>query len=405
MIVLKFGGTSVGSAENIQKVKSIVETIDDQVVVVVSAVGGITDRLILAARLAGEGNRDCFSTLDSVIETHNQIIGALFGNDTDAIIKLIEPELDELKSILKGVFLIKELSRKSHESLSGMGERISSKIIARYLNNANWFDSRQYIKTMYEYGRNHVVAERTEKLLKQIKPELGKVSLFPGFISSNDKNENTTLGRGGSDYTAAILAAAFDAKMLEIWTDVDGFMTADPRVISRAYCIDKLSYAEAMELSHFGAKVIYPPTILPVYQKNIPIKIKNTFNPHAPGTIINSEREKITGRQIKGISSIKGVSLVTVQGIGMVGVTGISKRLFSSLADCEINVILISQASSENSISIVIDSEQTQVACTAIETEFKREIELRQINNIIVDDQMAVVAIVEIGRASCRERV
>ena len=394
MKVLKFGGTSIGSAENIQKVKKIVEAIDCQVVVVVSAVGGVTDRLIAATKLAANGNRDCFTTLDSITETHHQIIETLFGKDKEDVISLVEAEFDELKSILKGVFLIKELSRKSLEGISGLGERISSKIIARYLNNAKWFDSRQYIKTTFEYGRNIVVAETTDKLLKAIKPELGKVSLFPGFISSNDKNENTTLGRGGSDYTAALLAAAFDAKMLEIWTDVDGFMTADPRVISRAYCIDKLSYAEAMELSHFGAKVIYPPTILPVYQKNIPIKIKNTFNPEAPGTIINSEREKINGKQIKGISSIKGVSLVTVQGIGMVGVTGISKRLFSSLADCEINVILISQASSENSISIVIDTDQTQIARNAIELEFKREIELRQINNIIIDEQMAVVAIV-----------
>lgn len=394
MIVLKFGGSSVGSADSIKKVKEILESVDGQAVVVVSAVGGITDRLITAARLAGEGNRDCFAHLESIIDIHAQIISTLFENEKDEIMWLIEPELDELKSILKGVFLIKELSRKSLESLSGMGERLSSKIIARYLNNAKWFDSRQYLKTSFEYGRNHVLTEKTEKLLMAVKPELGKISLFPGFISSNEQNENTTLGRGGSDYTAALLAAAFNAKMLEIWTDVDGFMTADPRVISRAYCIERLSYAEAMELSHFGAKVIYPPTILPVYQKGIPIKIKNTFNPEAPGTLINNEKEKLTGRQIRGISSIKGVSLVTVQGIGMVGVTGISKRLFSSLAACEINVILISQASSENSISIVIDSEQTKTARLAIETEFSREIELRQINNIIVDDQMAVVAIV-----------
>lgn len=394
MIVLKFGGTSVGSAESIQKVKKIVESIDDQVVVVVSAVGGITDRLILAARMAGDGDKACFVELDSIIDAHSLIIDSLFGKDKEEVNQLIEPELDELKSILKGVFLIKELSNKSLESLSGMGERLSSKIIASYLNNTKWFDSRKYIKTVYENGRNHVVVETTEKLLRQVKPSLDKISLFPGFISSNQRNENTTLGRGGSDYTAALLAAAFNAKALEIWTDVDGFMTADPRVISRAYCIDRMSYAEAMELSHFGAKVIYPPTILPVYQKNIPIRIKNTFNPEASGTLINSEREKIISKQIKGISSIKGVSLLTVQGIGMVGVAGISMRLFSSLAGCAINVILISQASSENSISIVIDSDQTQIARNAIESEFKREIELRQINNILIDDQMAVVAIV-----------
>ncbi|MBN2742977.1 MAG: bifunctional aspartate kinase/homoserine dehydrogenase I [Marinilabiliaceae bacterium] len=396
MRVLKFGGTSVGSAQNISRVKAIVEAIDEQVIVVVSAVGGVTDRLIQAAKMAAEGNRECFEKLDSIIATHHEVVNTLFDASTSpAVIQSIDPEIEELKAILKGVFLIKELSKKSLESISGMGERLSSKIIAQYIPGMKWYDSREYIKTNYEYGRSQVDQEMTQSLLCEVKASLGARSLFPGFISSNRKNENTTLGRGGSDYTAAILAAAFDAQMLEIWTDVDGFMTADPRVISRAYCIDKLSYAEAMELSHFGAKVIYPPTILPVYQKNIPIKIKNTFNPVAPGTLINAEKENISShRPIKGISSIKGVSLVTVQGIGMVGVTGISMRLFSSLASKEVNVILISQASSENSISIVIDTEQAMVAQKAIEQEFKREIALKQINKISIDTEMAVVAIV-----------
>lgn len=395
MRVLKFGGTSVGSAQNISRVKAIVEGIDEQVIVVVSAVGGVTDRLIQAAKLAAEGNRECFERLDSIIESHRLIISELFdASEATRVMQLIDNDIDELKSILKGVFLIKELSKKSLESISGIGERLSSKIIAQYIPDTQWFDSREYIKTNYEYGRSQVDQEITQQLLAEVKPKLGKRCLFPGFISSNRKNENTTLGRGGSDYTAAILAAAFDSSILEIWTDVDGFMTADPRVISRAYCIDKLSYAEAMELSHFGAKVIYPPTILPVYQKNIPIKIKNTFNPEAPGTLINGQKENISNRQIKGISSIKGVSLITVQGIGMVGVTGISMRLFSSLAAKEVNVILISQASSENSISIVIDTEQALIAQKAIEHEFKREIALRQINNIAIDNEMAVVAIV-----------
>lgn len=395
MRVLKFGGTSVGSAQNISRVKAIVEGIDEQVVVVVSAVGGVTDRLIQAAKLAAEGNRECFERLDSIIETHRLIVSELFdASKAPHVMQLIDAEIDELKSILKGVYLIKELSKKSLESISGIGERLSSKIIAQYIPDTQWFDSRQYIKTNYEYGRSQVDQEITQQLLAEVKPQLGKRCLFPGFISSNRKNENTTLGRGGSDYTAAILAAAFDSSILEIWTDVDGFMTADPRVISRAYCIDKLSYAEAMELSHFGAKVIYPPTILPVYQKHIPIKIKNTFNPEAPGTLINGQKENISNRQIKGISSIKGVSLITVQGIGMVGVTGISMRLFSSLAAKEVNVILISQASSENSISIVIDTEQALIAQKAIEHEFKREIALRQINHIAIDNEMAVVAIV-----------
>ncbi len=395
MRVLKFGGTSVGSAETIARVKEIVLAIKNEpVVVVVSAVGGITDRLIKTAHMAGAGNEACFDHLQSIIETHQQIISKLFDpGGVNKATKLIEHDIEELRIILKGVFLIRELSRKSFESLSGIGERISSKIIATYLG-AKWFDSRQYIKTNLEYGRNQVRTSETDQLLAEVKGQLGALSLFPGFISSNEKNENTTLGRGGSDYTAALLAAAFDAVTLEIWTDVDGFMTADPRVISRAYCIDNLSYAEAMELSHFGAKVIYPPTIIPAFQKKVPILIKNTFNPNAKGTLISHMAESAVAQQIKGISSIKDVSLVTVQGIGMVGVTGISMRLFSCLAARDVNVILISQASSENSISLVIETEQTAVARVAIENEFYREMANRQINRVMVDDEMAVVAIV-----------
>lgn len=395
MRVLKFGGTSVGSAETIARVGEIVaELKEEQIVVVVSAVGGVTDRLIKTAKMAGEGNKACFDHLQSIVETHQQIIARLF--DPEGVRKvqaLTEADFEELRIILKGVYLVKELSRKSLESISGIGERLSSKIMATYLN-AAWYDSRSYIKTTREFGRNQVVLSETENRLAELHPQLGSLSLFPGFISSNLQDENTTLGRGGSDYTAALLAAAFNAEVLEIWTDVDGFMTADPRVISRAYCIDHLSYAEAMELSHFGAKVIYPPTILPVYQKEIPIRIKNTFNPAAPGTLIGRETEVVKERQIKGISSIKDVSLVTIQGIGMVGVTGISSRLFTSLAVRDVNVILISQASSENSISLVIEREQGGVARAAVEKEFAREIAARQIQRIGVEEDMAVVAIV-----------
>jgi aspartokinase/homoserine dehydrogenase 1 len=397
MKVLKFGGTSVGSAESIAKVKKIVSAIDGPVVMVVSAIGGVTDRLIRAARLAGEGNNTCFDELDLIIETHLEIISKLFeSSKRPEIERLIEPDFEELKIVLRGVFLIKELSHRSFESLTGVGERLSSRIIAAYMN-ADWYDSRLYIKTQFEYGRNQVQTKETNELLMAVGKTLGQRSLFPGFISSNDKNENTTLGRGGSDYTAALLAASFSADELQIWTDVDGFMTADPRVISRAYCIDRLSYAEAMELSHFGAKVIYPPTILPAYQHQIPIRIKNTFHPEAPGTLIDNNTEVVDNRLIKGISSIKEVSLLTVQGVGMVGVTGIAMRLFASLAAKEVNVILISQASSENSISLVIETAQAEIARLAVENEFDREISHRQINNIMIEDEMAVVAIVGEG--------
>jgi aspartokinase/homoserine dehydrogenase 1 len=395
MKILKFGGTSVGSADNIRKVKDIIQNQDEQMVVVVSAMGGITDKLIKAATLAADGNELYAQGVEEIITIHQNTIADLFPDDKkrQEVLDFVAAEFDELKSINKGVSLIHELSRKSLESISGIGERLSSKIISVFLN-AEWFDSRQFIKTFVDYGRSQVDLEKTNQLLSEVSPKLGKLSLFPGFISSNNQGDNTTLGRGGSDYTASLIAAVFNADMLEIWTDVNGFMTADPKVISRSYCIEHLSYAEAMELSHFGAKVIYPPTIIPVYQKNIPITIKNTFNPEAPGTLINGVKETPAPRQIKGISSINNVSLLTVQGIGMVGVSGISMRLFASLAAQEINVILISQASSENSISIVIESAQTGKAQRAIEKEFKRELADRHISSILVDDQMAVVAIV-----------
>ncbi|RCW38626.1 bifunctional aspartate kinase/homoserine dehydrogenase I [Marinilabilia salmonicolor] len=395
MKILKFGGTSVGSADNIRRVKDIIQNQNNRVVIVVSALGGITDRLIKAATLAAEGDGQYASEVKQIVEIHQDSIKSLFSDEQkqQEVFDMVAPEFDELNSITKGVFLIRELSRKSLESISGIGERLSSKIIASFLN-AKWFDSRKYIKTYVEYGRSQVDLEATNKLLLEVVPKLDKISLFPGFISSNKKGDNTTLGRGGSDYTASLLAASFDADMLEIWTDVNGFMTADPKVISRAYCIEHLSYAEAMELSHFGAKVIYPPTILPAYQKKIPITIKNTFNPETPGTLIDGQKETPKPRQIKGISSIKNVSLLTVHGMGMVGVSGISMRLFASLAAEEINVILISQASSENSISIVIESDQSEKARKAIEKEFKRELDDRHISGIVIDDQMAVVAIV-----------
>jgi aspartokinase/homoserine dehydrogenase 1 len=395
MKILKFGGTSVGSADNIRKVRDIIQNRDEQIVVVVSAMGGITDKLIKAATLAAEGNEQYASGVDDIIQIHQDTISDLFSEEKkrQEVLNFIAPEFDELKSINKGVFLIRELSRKSLESISGIGERLSSKIISAFVE-ADWYDSRKYVKSFVDYGGSQVDLEITNQLLSEVAPKLGKLSLFPGFISSNKEGDNTTLGRGGSDYTASLIAAAFNADMLEIWTDVDGFMTADPKVISRAYCIKHLSYAEAMELSHFGAKVIYPPTILPAYQKNISITIKNTFNPAAPGTLIDGTKETPVPRQIKGISSIKNVSLLTVQGIGMVGVSGISMRLFAALAAQEINVILISQASSENSISIVIESAQTGKAQIAIEKEFRRELSDRHINNIVIDDQMAVVAFV-----------
>jgi aspartokinase/homoserine dehydrogenase 1 len=395
MKVLKFGGTSVGSSDSILKVKNIVESQQEKTIVVVSAVGGVTDQLIKAAGLAKNGDYACFDVFSEVKERHYKIISELFPLDVAQNIKLkVEQLFEELSTIIKGVYMLKEMTQKSEAIISSFGERISSYIISELIADAKLFESQKYIKTDKVFGRDTVDFEVTNANLSAIQNEIEKVAIFPGFIACNKKEEITTLGRGGSDFTAAIIAATYDAEVLEIWTDVNGFMTADPRIINQAYCINRLSYSEAMELSHFGAKVIYPPTILPVYKKNIPILIKNTFNPEAPGTLINNEKGSAKDQQIKGISSINKVSLLTVQGIGMIGVTGIAMRLFKSMARKNINVVLISQASSENSISLVIDSAMADTAVKLVEDEFATEIALNQINKVAVESDMAVIAIV-----------
>ncbi|MCU4175380.1 bifunctional aspartate kinase/homoserine dehydrogenase I [Carboxylicivirga sp. N1Y90] len=395
MKVLKFGGTSMGSSVAMLNVKRIVEKVNEPLVVVVSAVGGVTDGLIKASDMALKG-LDFLSHVEEIKAKHKQIITELF---TPVIAKDIEVLTiniwDELSQILKGVSLTKELSTKSYDTITGCGERLSSQIISQLFEDAKLFDSREFIQTELN-GRGHIVKlNETMQAIGELKFNLPKLSVFPGFIASNANNENTTLGRGGSDYTAALIAAGIDADVLEIWTDVDGFMSADPRVIKRAHCIDRLSYAEAMELSHFGAKVIYPPTIIPALQKEIPILIKNTFNPEAKGTLINKSGND--EQKVKGLSSIKDVSLLTVQGSGMIGISGTSMRLFAALAEHNINVILISQASSENSISVVINSEDAALARMALLKAFEKEISRKQINGVKVDPEMAVVAVVGEG--------
>ncbi len=395
MKVLKFGGTSVGSTDSILQVKKIIESQNEQVIIVASAVGGVTDQLIKASNLAKEGNHECFDEFSEVKEKHYKIISELFPLDKAQTIKFkVDQLFEELSTIIKGVYMLREITVKSLAIISSFGERLSSYIISEFIEGAKLIESQKYIITDKVFGRDSVDFDSTELKLKEIESELAEISVFPGYIASNKNNEITTLGRGGSDYTAAILAATFNASILEIWTDVNGFMTADPRIISRAYCIDNLSYSEAMELSHFGAKVIFPPTILPVYKKNIPILIKNTFNPEAKGTLISDQKEPIQGKKIKGISSIKNISLLTVQGLGMIGVTGIAMRLFKSMAKKNINVILISQASSENSISVVIDTSVADKAVDLVKEEFSAEIALNQINNVSVEKDMAIIAIV-----------
>jgi len=393
MKILKFGGTSVGSVENVRKIGEIVLNQQAKIVVVVSALGGVTDQLLGVAQKAAAGVK-INGELTAIRARHEEMIQGLF-NETDAnkTYQSLQPLFDELEKIIQGVSLIGELTPKTLDKILGFGERLSSLLISRYLN-VQLIDSASVIRTDRNFGKANVDFVVTYKLIAEVCSTIGQFAVAPGFISSAVDGSMTTLGRGGSDYTAALFAAAIHASQLEIWTDVDGFMTADPRVISKAYTIPMLTYSEAMELSHFGAKVIYPPTILPVYQKNIPIHIKNTMNPDGEGTLICQAVANGKDHPIKGISSISGITLFTIQGLGMVGVTGISMRLFGALAKQEINVILISQASSENSISFAIESHFTDIARDAISFEFEREIASGRISKLVFENELSIVAIV-----------
>lgn len=396
MKVLKFGGTSVGSVESILSVKKIVEAEKEPVVVVVSALGGITDKLIKTSKLALAGDLSYQSGFDEIAGRHHQMIEAVIpsGENKERLLETIDALLDELKSIYQGVYLIRDLSPKTSAAIVSYGERLSSNIVTVLIDGAKWFDSRTFIKTEVKSGRQLLASDLTYELVKQAFVDLPKVSLVPGFISTDaDSGEVTNLGRGGSDYTASIIAAALDASFLEIWTDVDGFMTADPKVISTAYTINELSYVEAMELCNFGAKVVYPPTIYPVCVKNIPILIKNTFNPSGKGTVIKSDVAE-DQKPIKGISSINGTTLITVSGLSMVGVIGVNRRIFSALANNGISVFLVSQASSENSTSIGVRDADADAACEVLNAEFSKEIETGAMYRMTAESGLATVAIV-----------
>ncbi len=398
MKVLKFGGTSVGSVESILNVKKIVEAIDEPVVVVVSALGGITDKLLATSEMASKGNISYESSFSEIISRHLNVIEGLIpeGELRTETLRKAMVLLDELENIFRGIYLIQDLSRKTSDTIVSYGERLSSMIVANVIKDAQLFDSRKFIKTEQQFNKHIVDFELTNKLILETFTPLPKVSLVPGFISSSKENgEVTNLGRGGSDYTASILATALDASVLEIWTDVDGFMTADPRVINSAYVIERLSFTEAMELCNFGAKVIYPPTIYPVYHKNIPIRILNTFNPDAPGTYISKERVPEEGKAIiKGISSINDTCLITVQGLGMVGVIGVNYRIFKTLAKNGVSVFMVSQASSENNTTFAVRNADADVAVRVLNEEFALERSQGEINDIIAERDLATVAIV-----------
>lgn len=398
MKVLKFGGTSVGSVKGLANVKRIVEAAEEDVIVVVSALGGITDRLLLTAQLASEGNEAYLTEYAEIVRRHDEVIDGIVPEVVrEGVKRHVRETLGELENIYRGVYLIRDLSRKTSDTIVSYGERISSFIISHIIEGAELYDSCEFIKTVDRFDKHIVDFEATDRLISERFARLPRVAIVPGFISTDAATGDiTNLGRGGSDYTASIIAARLGASVLEIWTDVDGFMTADPRVINSAYVIDCLSFIEAMELCNFGAKVIYPPTIYPVYHKNIPIRVCNTFNPQAPGTLITQEYRRTDGKRalITGISSIDNTCLVTVQGLGMVGVIGVNYRIFKTLAETGVSVFMVSQASSENNTTFAVRNEDADRAVEALNKEFSLERSQGEINDVTAEKGLATVAIV-----------
>lgn len=400
MKVLKFGGTSVGSSKNINSVISILEDYakNEPVICIVSAVGGITDKLLLAGKQAQSKDTSFSETFNTIKEIHLIIIKELNPNKSESIIKYVDSKLNELKSLLDGIFLINELSPKTSDKLVSFGELLSSYIIAETMKNrgisAERKNSQELVVTNSNFSKAEVNYTITYKNIQDyFKDASQKITILPGFIAKSQLGEQTTLGRGGSDFTAAMVAAALKVEQLEIWTDVSGMFTTNPKMVKHAYPIEKISYQEAMELSHFGAKVLYPPTVQPVLSLNIPIHIKNTLEPEAVGTIISND-ETNNSSPVTGISNIGNIALLTLQGSGMIGIPGFSKRLFETLSQEKINVILITQASSEHSICLGIDDKDAELAKTAIDATFENEIALNKIDPIIVEKELSIIALV-----------
>ena len=396
MKVLKFGGTSVGSVESIRQIQHIIGQQTDDCIVVVSALGGITDQLLKAAHMALQNSEAYMEVYQSIRQRHLDMVNTLIDNNTvrQMLLHKLEGILDELRSILFGVHLVKDLSDKTEAAIVSYGERISSRIVTAALPGAVRKNSLQFIRTDHKQGQILLNTELTEQLVRNAFAALPHLSVVPGFISRDSQtDEITNLGRGGSDYTASILAATLGADVLEIWTDVNGFMTADPRLIPNAYTIKSLSYVETSELCHFGAKVVYPPTIYPACAKNIPIRILNTFCPDNAGTIIQAQPED-SMRYVRGLSSIRDVALITVSGLSMVGVIGVNQRIFSALAEAGVSVFLVSQASSENSTTLGVQEKDCDTAVEVLTQEFAEEIKVGSMYPMLVQQGLAAVSIV-----------
>lgn len=401
MKVLKFGGSSVANAENIEKVAGIVllTAVDGKCVVVFSALQGTTDMLITAGQLAAGGDTGFLAKIGEIRARHSETLNGLFPDGvTESLIEFVESGFGELENTCEGVLRVRELSSRTLDRILSFGELVSSKFVSEYLtvkgSRNEWIDSRQIIHTDQNYGFGAVDFEETNRRIHE-RIDISDQSLFilPGFIASGPDGATTTLGRGGSDYTAAIVAAALDAEILEIWTDVSGMMTADPRFVKNVRQIPRINYREAMELSHFGAKVIYPPTIQPVMAKGIPLWIKNTFSPDEPGTLIEAETADTDGI-IRGITSIDRIAVLSLEGSGMVGIPGFSKRLFDALSRTSINVILITQSSSEHSICVAIEDKRATAAKLAVDREFENEIKIGKIEPLGVETGFSCLAVV-----------
>lgn len=403
MRVLKFGGSSVANADNINKIVSILEDRlkNEKLIVVVSALGGITDALLNSVILASDGNELYKDELQKIERRHLELVKQLIPVATQSrLLSMVKKQCNEIEDICNGVFLLQELTPRTKDRIMSYGELLSSEIISAKFESIGfknkWVDSRKLIITNSNY--EHAVVDfevSNQKIEDYFSNAEESFFMVPGYISSNRKGISTTLGRGGSDYTASIIAAAIDASALEIWTDVSGMMTADPRLVSNAKIIPKILYKEAMELSHFGAKVVYPPTIQPVMRKNIPVWIKSTFSPEHHGTLIeNSSGKEAGGNSVRGISSINKIVLISLEGSGMAGVPGFSKRLFETLANEQINVILITQSSSEHSICVGIEEPSAEKAKAAVDKEFGFEIERLKVEPLILEKDLAIIALV-----------
>ncbi len=400
MKIMKFGGSSVRDAERISTVCAIAKDAskEDRCVLVCSAMKGVTDQLIASALLAEKGDYGWETAINEIRDRHASAAETLLDKERATHYTAeIETMIDELVSILQGIYLVRECSPRSLDLVMSFGERLSCKLISGALKSlgaeSDYYDAREMIRTDTRYGNAAVNLEQSYIRIRSRLEGYEGIPVVPGFIAGSPEGAITTLGRNGSDYTASIVGAALDVEVVEIWTDVDGVLSADPRYVKNAFVLDGISYEEAMELSFFGAEVLHPSTMIPAVERNIPIRIKNTLNPSAPGTVIAAETKR-HDHLITGIASIENVSLINVEGGGMLGMPGVASRVFKALADAEVNIIMISQASSEHSICVVCRNAEAQKAARALEAELKHEIESKTIAQIELIENLEIIAVI-----------